>query len=417
MVLATMIRLSVSALLIAAAVLATAGAARAVDIVDIRFGERPGGARIVIETSQPVAFDAFTLADYGDRLVVSLPQAGWSIEALPHQAGVGHGLVGPFRFDPSAQASRMVFFLEAPAVIENSFSLPPNGGGHRLVIDLARTDRAAFVAASGFPQTRDMTRLVADVAGAPATPPRCEQVRVVIDPGHGGSDPGALGRFGGAHESAVNLAAALQLRDILEETGRYEVVMTRERDVFLSLEERVEIAQRVEADLFISLHADASASSSAVRGAAVYTLSDDAVGRARQRAIRDGDWFLSDTTRPQPVNNLLLEMSLREKRNQSHVFADTLLTHAADAGPLLHGEPRQRGFFVLLDSQVPAVLFEMGFLTNREDARMLNDPAGRGRLMRRAALAIDQYFESCGGGAARHTLTASADASNRALRP
>lgn len=415
MVFSAMIREGLCAAIAAlAAVLALASAAFA-QIIDVRFGERADGARIVIETVEPVSFSAFTLADYGDRLVVNLPQAEWRVAALPSGSGDGHGIVGAFRFDPSAQASRMIFFLEEPAVIADQFTLPPNGGGHRLVIDLERAERAAFIAASGFPRTNNLTALVAERAGQPAVPPRCEQVKVVIDPGHGGRDPGALARFGGGDEADVNLAAGLVLREVLQATGRYEVVMTRERDVFLELNERVEIAQREDADLFISLHADASASSSRVRGAAVYTLSDDAVGRARQRAIREGDWFLADNTRPQPVNDLLLEMSLREKRNQSTVFADTLLAEASAVAPLLHDEPRQRGFFVLLDSQVPAVLFEMGFLTNREDARMLNDPAARRALMERAASAIDRYFERCGGGAVRRTITASADGPASAL--
>ncbi|WP_158272087.1 N-acetylmuramoyl-L-alanine amidase [Marinicauda salina] len=392
---------------LAVAAAALTGAASASDITAVRFGEHDEYTRIVVETSRPLEFETFTLAEPEGRLVMSLPGARWAASDLPGGRGIGHGLVGRFDFDESGQAPRLIFALDRPALVRESFSLDPNGGGYRLVVDIEPVSEDRFAQASGFPESsRTMTELLATHARIDYTPPSCERVRVVIDPGHGGRDPGALAQHGGGDEADVNLAAARELRDLLVATGRYEVVMTRDNDEFVELEERIRIAQEADADLFFSIHADSAGASHTPRGAAVYTLADRAVDRARDRAIREGDWFLADRARPQAVNNLLLDMSLREKRNQSLVFAETLLGEVSDVAPLFHGSPRQRGLYVLLDSQVPAVLFEMGFLTNRHDARNLNDAGYRRRLMQAAASSIETYFERCGGGEQRSRIVA-----------
>ena len=392
-------------------------AASASDITAVRFGEHDSYTRIVVETSRPLDFEAFTLAEPHGRLVLSLPGARWAASDLPGGRGLGHGLVGRFNFDESGQAPRLIFSLDEPALVKESFSLDPNGGGYRLVVDVEPVSEVRFTEASGFPDSsRTMTELLAEHARLDYTPPSCERVRVVIDPGHGGRDPGAVARHGGGDEADVNLAAARELRDLLVATGRYEVVMTRDGDAFVELEERIRIAQEADADLFFSIHADSAGGSDAPRGAAVYTLADRAVDRARDRAIRQGDWFLADRARPQAVNNLLLDMSIREKRNQSLVFAETLLSEVSDVAPLFHGAPRQRGLYVLLDSQVPAVLFEMGFLSNRHDATNLNDAGYRRRLMQAAAASIETYFERCGGGAQQPRIVARRSAGASASR-
>ena len=115
----------------------------------------------------------------------------------------------------------------------------------------------------------------------------------------------------------------------------------------------------------------------------------------RTRARRDGDWLIGDAQRPEYVNNLLLNLAIREKRNQSLVFSEMLLQNAGAVTRLFRDKPFERGLYVLLDSQIPAVLFEMGFLTNPDDSRRLNDPAERHRLMQAVAASIDRYFERC----------------------
>ncbi|WP_339736885.1 N-acetylmuramoyl-L-alanine amidase [uncultured Maricaulis sp.] len=355
----------------------------------MRFGIEDDRTRIVIETSDPADFRAFTLDGPTDRLVVDMPASSWAVRGLDAGEGLGAGLVGNFRFfNNSATTSRVVFELDDPAVIASQFVLePPNAGGnYRLVIDLAPANPGNFAATSGFIRTGGIESLIAERVEAVYTPPPSRARRVlVIDAGHGGRDPGSMSP-GGTRESEVALEAARELRRQLEATGRYEVFMTRDRDVYPSWEDRVGVMVEQRADLFLSIHADSSADSS-VHGTAVYTLNDRAENRARQRANQG-----PGPTDQADVNNILVELELREKRNQSTAFAEVLLEHLATAGPLLQNPHRQANLFVLLDSRVPAVLLEMGFVTNRNDEANLTSAAARRRQMGAVVNGIDAYF-------------------------
>jgi N-acetylmuramoyl-L-alanine amidase len=213
---------------------------------------------------------------------------------------------------------------------------------------------------------------------------------VVIDAGHGGKDPGAAGEA--AHEKDITLAAAQTLRDDLLQTGRYKVVLTRDNDVYVPLETRVRIARQANADLFISLHAD-SGSDANVRGATVYTLSEKGADRADRQVFEKANWINVDLPGPdEQVNRILLDLTQRETRNRSSIFAETLLDHIADKTELLRRSHRDAGFMVLLAPDVPAVLMEMGFVTNPQDERQLTSAPDRRRLMEGVAGAIDAYF-------------------------
>lgn len=378
-----------STLIAAFASLAPAMALDASEIRQVRFGGGEDETRIVVEVSSELDFQAFTVAEPTRRLVLDIPRAAWSVEGLETGEGLGYGLVDDFRFfDRSASASRLVFELEEPAVIVSQFGIPANADNphHRLVIDLRRADDDAFEEVSGFPEPSDLNQLIAERVEALYVPPPRERRVIVIDAGHGGHDPGSLGA-GGAEEADVNLAAARELRRQLEATGRYEVFMTRNDDTYPSWEERVGVMAEQRADLFISIHADSSSNRS-TRGAAVYTLNDRAENRARQRA-RQG----ANHTNRADVNNILVELELREKRNQSAAFADILLEELSDAGPLLQNPHREANLFVLLDSRVPAVLLEMGFMTNRTDLANMRSDSFRGRQMSAVRQAIDAYFD------------------------
>ncbi|KAA5804668.1 N-acetylmuramoyl-L-alanine amidase [Alkalicaulis satelles] len=376
------------------AALAGLAGAQASDITAVRFGEHEGHTRIVIETRTPVQSRAHTLSEPAPRLVVSFEDASWSVDGLDGGAGFGAGLVGVFRFDAAASHPRLVFTLTGPASIRQQMSLDPAGGGYRTVIDVEPVSAAAFASVSGFPQApATLTELVVRDAGIDFTPAGCERIRVVIDPGHGGRDPGALARFGGMHEAGIALAAGLQLRDILNETGRYEVIMTRDRDVYVSLEDRVRIARQARADLFISLHADSAGGNAGPSGATIYSMNARAENRARSRAINEGNWV--DVNRTEEVSRILVEMAISNKRSQSELFAEALRTEVGRTANLWRSTPMEANYAVLTDAEIPAVLFEMGFMTNREDSRRLNDVRERRRLMQAAAAAIDSHFSGC----------------------
>ncbi len=390
------------ALVLTALLAALAGAqpAKADNILDVRFGEHADYTRIVIETAGPVEFRAFTLSSPAARLVVAFDDAAWSADHLPAAAGRGIGAVGQFSFDDRASEPRLVFSLNSPSVVHQTLSLDPNGGGYRTVVDIAPTSEPTFQQTSGFPApTRTLTDLLMEEAGVGYVPPSCEVIRVVIDPGHGGRDPGAVARFGGGHEKDVNLSAGLILRDLLNATGRYEVVMTRDRDVFVELNDRVRIARQADADLFISLHADSAGDNRSPAGATIYSMNPRAVSRARQNAIRQGDWV--DPSRPQEVSQILVDMQIANKEGESERFADALRTEIGRATPLWRDHAMRANFAVLTDAATPAVLFEMGFLTNRDDARRLNSERQQRRLMQAALAAIESHFARCGGGEPR----------------
>jgi N-acetylmuramoyl-L-alanine amidase len=212
---------------------------------------------------------------------------------------------------------------------------------------------------------------------------------VVIDAGHGGKDPGARGQR--LVEKDVTLAAAEALRARLERDGRYKVVLTRSSDQYVALENRVQIARRADADLFISLHADAG-TEDGLRGASVYTLSDKAAHRSA-KFVNKEDWFISaSASGDSGVRDILLDLTQRATKNRSAAFAEVLLDGIDDHTPLLRRSHREAGLAVLLAPDVPAVLLEMGFLTNPKDEANLGSKAHRTRLMNAVGDAIDAYF-------------------------
>jgi N-acetylmuramoyl-L-alanine amidase len=217
---------------------------------------------------------------------------------------------------------------------------------------------------------------------------------VVIDPGHGGKDPGSNGLGGTLIEKNVTLASAIALRSHLQRDRRFEVILTRETDIFLTLERRILIARDRRADLFISLHADAAPPTARVAGATVYTLSEEGGQRAR-RMLNSDNWSIAPANRAQDqsVLDILRDLTQRDTKNQSAIFGQGLIDQIRRVGPVTASSHRRAGFFVLLSPRVPAVLFEMGFLTDTEDATRLGDPQFRNQQMAAASRAIGGYFD------------------------
>lgn len=351
------------------------------DVVQVRFGGDARNTRIVIELSRSAAGQ---IVDTGDapRLLLALP----GVSVGRDLDGPGVGLVRRYSLDGVAGAARLRLELTRPAEVRRRFLLPPGDGisVYRYVIDLEAPG------AGTAPAPRD------PVVEAP--PPerverRARRPVVVIDPGHGGRDPGASN--GEAREADVTLAAALVLRERLQRNGRYQVVLTRDDDTYVPLNQRVRIARQADADLFISLHADAGPNPE-TRGASVYTLSDQGAERAARTVLGNhADYADLDLPARDPVvRRVLLDLTQRANTNRSIVFAQGLMQRVGREAPLLSRSHRHENFAVLLAPDVPAVLLEMGFMTNAEDARALTDRRARARLMDAVAEAIEAYFDA-----------------------
>lgn len=346
------------------------------DVLGLRFGADGDRTRVVIDLERSASGRVVEDGSTG-RLILSLSGVA------PGQGvrGDGAGLVRAYRVAASGGSSNVELDLARGSAIERRFLLPPGDGvGHyRYVIDLKATGAA--------------TTRSARAASRPTAPRPAQKPLIVIDAGHGGRDPGASGAR--TQEKAVTLAAARQLKAELERTGRYRVRLTRDDDAYVDLYRRVSIARQADADLFISLHADAGADP-ALRGASVYTLSEQGAGRAVREFTRGDNWHrdLHLPGRDPSVDRILLDMTQRATQNRSAQFARVLLTHLEEAEhPLLRRSHRDAGLAVLLAPDVPAVLLEMGFITNPDDEGVLTDERACRRMMRAVAQGIDRYFE------------------------
>lgn len=360
-----------------AAVAVSHAAAPDAGVLGVRLGGDAAETRLVIDLDRG-ATGKVSQDGSGGRVVLSLP----GVDAKASLQGSGRGLIRAWMIDQSQGAARLQIDLAGQGVIKRRFLLPPaDGVGHyRYVID---------VAAVG-PPTANFTARPARRAAAPAPKPLPLKKVVVIDAGHGGKDPGARGAR--SYEKDVNLAAALALQSRLERSGKYKVVMTRKSDVYVPLESRVQIARRAGADLFISLHADAGADAK-TRGTSVYTLSEQASGRAAQFVSKD-DWFMNTSHNggDNGVRDILFDLTQRATKNRSANFAELVLARADNHMPLLRRSHRDAGFVVLLAPDVPAILLEMGFVTNAEDEAALLDGNRLNKFMGGVGDAIDDYF-------------------------
>lgn len=375
--------------------------ARALGVASaIRVHDHTTHTRIVLELSENVEFSIFSLAD-PYRIVADLPELDWTMEgnALAAPTGVvkavRYGLFQPGQ-------ARIVVDLLDPALVKNAFVLPATGGTpNRFVIDLEKAARDKFLAVAG-PQHRIGSLAGAGTKPVPAKglaeiPPKKANPKklVVIDPGHGGVDPGAIG-LSGVYEKTITLAAAKQLKSRLEATGRYRVKLTRERDLSLELGERREIARAAQADLFISLHAD-SIGNKAVRGLSVYTLSEKASDReaeqlAEQENNADSIIGVDLSHESQEVRHILVDLAQRESMNLATKLADRLIGELKREATLLRNGHRFARFVVLKSPDVPSVLIEMGYLSNRQDEAALKTEVYRGKLMAAVVRGVDTHF-------------------------
>lgn len=379
-------------ILMAAALLGVADGRAAPSVTGVRIGDHAESTRFVIDVSTKLSFRIFTLPD-PYRVVIDVPELKWDAPLAPQ--GTARGLIDRYRFGLFEHGtSRIVLDVTGPVKIQRAFLLNPHGANpYRFVVDLAPTDRKTFMG-----ERYGKRRKKRFKQAAPAVQPkRSANGRrvIVIDTGHGGVDPGTISKSG-HYEKNVTLSAGRELKALLERSGRYRVVMTRSRDIFVPLERRVAIGRQAGADLFLSLHAD-SIANHRVRGATVYTLSEtasDSEAAALARKENKSDIIAGvDLDGESPLlTEILIDLMQRETMNYSAEFASLLVPEMSQTMVLRTNSHRFAGFRVLKAPDVPSVLIEMGYLSNAKDVQMLTSPKGISRVAQAIARAVDAYF-------------------------
>lgn len=347
--------------------------------------------RFRITLSKPVTAQA-SLIEKPDRLIIDLPEVAFH---LPPESGRQKaGLISSYRYGLFAPGrSRVVMELTQPASV-SAMTVEPNGpaGTALLTIELTRTERDTFHRAASASAAK-----AAQAAAEPVSPmTKDARPVIVIDPGHGGIDPGA-NAAGGVFEKDLVLAFAQKLQKTLEASGRYKVVMTRDKDVFISLGDRVRAARQVQADLFISIHADSISGGQEVRGLTVYTGAErasdaDSARLAERENKADAVAGVETSDMPDDVSDILVELTLRETRNFSHGFATGLVGQFDSVARLNKNPHRQARFQVLRAHDVPSVLVELGYLSSKQDLDLIMSENWRSKMVSAMSVAVDRFF-------------------------
>ncbi|MBT4488575.1 MAG: N-acetylmuramoyl-L-alanine amidase [Rhodospirillaceae bacterium] len=362
---------------------------------DIRVGIHRDKTRVVFDLSATVPYQIFVLAD-PYRIVVDLPEMQWQVP--PAAARRKGGLIAGLRYGQyQAGNSRVVLDLKGPGIVGKSFFIPPSKSrGPRLVLDIRKSTRQAFLAAVRAPPKRVAESKAPPLSTKPKRQPT-QKPLVVIDPGHGGIDPGAIG-VSGIFEKRVTLGMAQQVRKAILALGRHRVRLTRDRDSFIPLRRRVAIARAAGAELFLSIHAD-SIANRRVRGGGIYTLSETASDKesaalAAKENRADLIAGLNLNGHDDEVTSILIDLTQRETMNYSAQFATELVPQLRQLIHMRRKPHRFAGFVVLKALDVPSVLIELGYLSNRKDEKMLTNQRSRAAIAKAIARAVDNYFKA-----------------------
>ncbi|PCI46686.1 MAG: N-acetylmuramoyl-L-alanine amidase [Alphaproteobacteria bacterium] len=365
------------------------------EVTAIRIGHSKNSTRFVLDINQNIKFNIFTLAN-PNRIVIDITEVRWKSN---FGGASGKGFIDRYRFGLfKPGTSRIVLDVKNPVIVHKAFVIAPKRNkSYRFVVDLKKVSKQAFEKSIKKPIPRPGKRKLALKPTKDLRSQRSKKL-IVLDPGHGGHDPGNLGGKGyrGFPEKTVVLSAAQAIKRELEKTGRYQVIMTRNRDVFLKLRNRSRIAHNKQADLFISIHAD-SIKSPRVRGATVYTLSEKASDReaaamARRENKSDIIAGMDLEEEIDIVQSILIDLLKRETMNLSSSFANELIPQLKKAVILRTRPHRTAGLIVLKGLDVPSVLVELGYLTNVKDAKLLMQRETQQNIGRSIVRAADSFF-------------------------
>ncbi len=361
---------------------------------DVRLGGDGTQTRFVMDLDRKIDLRVFTLAD-PYRVVLDTPQVTFQLP--PHAGESGRGLIQAFRFGlVMPGGSRMVFDLTKPVRVDKAFVMDAAPGvPARLVLELVATDRESFL--RNMASEEKYARSEATPATAP--PPLSSDPRplVVLDPGHGGIDTGTRAPNGECEKDIV-LDFAKRLRERIEKTGKYRVLMTRTDDTFVPLADRVRIARQAGAALFVSIHADfLPRKEGDAEGATVYTLSDtpsdpQAARVAEEENQADVIAGVNLKDEPDDVAGILLDLAQRETKTFSVQFAHKLVADLKTVTRLNKDPVRSAGFRVLRAPDVPSVLIELGYVSNKRDLQSLDSDGWRDRTADSIASAVNGYF-------------------------
>ncbi len=364
--------------------------------VAVRLSQDQDGAKLVFDLSRKVDASASALAA-PNRIVVDMPEVSFQLDPSVGRVGPLHDdwLVKGFRFGLLAPGrSRVVVDLVRSACPADVSTRPIVDGASaaRLTIELKPCDPVAFAALVRPPAVSSPN--VVDSPALALLPV------IVLDPGHGGVDSGARG-LGGVQEKALVYEFCTELKRRLDATKRYSIVMTRDGDQYVDLDDRVDVARAANASLFISVHADTLSEDAGVSGATVYTVADRASDAeaariaARENAAGAGSSGRKRVEDPD-VADILFDLKRRETRSYAHIFSRGLVSSLRSAAKLNHNPERSAGFVVLKAPEFPSVLVELGYLSNAQDVQALTSPEWRANAAAGMVNAIDAFFSGPG---------------------
>jgi N-acetylmuramoyl-L-alanine amidase len=372
------------------------GAADAVTKVSkVRIGLHGDVTRVVVESNKPIKPKHFLLPT-PPRVVVDFSNIKFNANVdltIPKEAHIKKIREGLFK----PGVTRMVFDMKRP-VTAKVFNLKPNkGGAYRMVLDLKPASQKDIASQKKAYLKRTPKKVIDAAYVAPSKRKKNDGVIVVVDAGHGGVDPGAIGK-GKTYEKNITLQVAKKLAAALNKRKNVKAYLTRSTDIYVPLKERVQIAQAKNADIFISLHADAHAKRS-VRGGSVYVLSDSASDREAARLARDanrGDLVAGVNMRNESrdVQNILIDLSQRETMNKSALLAQDVLLTMGGVTYLKRNRPSFAGFRVLKAPEIPSILVEMAYLSNVSEEKKLRQGRFQTKLANAIAKGVDKYIKN-----------------------